>query len=164
MICGAIYEQFRHIVKTKQLPNIPLTVDDVDAAEDIFGKSLQYLKGKTTRRQSLHMKGGVASLTPEILEQYREVILSTDVISVNFLKLFITKSRHINCTTVELLGSNKTETLLKSILNVAFMYQARGFCIKEAHMDGKFECLRTPLQVNHIHANICSESEHIGKI
>ena len=117
MICGVSYQQFRNVIKNNQLPNCPYTVDDVDAAEEIFGRSLQCLKGNTTRRQTIHVRGAVTSLPPEILKQYHHIILSADVIFINHLKLFVTKLQHINFTTVELLGNNKGEPLLKSILN-----------------------------------------------
>ena len=47
---GPSYEHFKKILQEKQIQNCPATKVNIDNAEDIFGKSLQCLKGKSTRR------------------------------------------------------------------------------------------------------------------
>jgi hypothetical protein len=44
-------KDFLRIVARNQLPNCPITRDDILAAEDIFGPDIGSLKGKTTRRK-----------------------------------------------------------------------------------------------------------------
>ena len=84
--------------------------------------------------------------------------------SVNCINFLISNSRHIKFTTVEMIGNAKSLTLLTRILNIARLYFSRGFKIKEIHMDGKFESIQSDLLKNHINLNICSKSEHVGKI
>ena len=84
--------------------------------------------------------------------------------SVNRIKFFITTSRHINFTSVEMIANAKAPTLLQCVLNVAKIYALQGFRIAEILMDGEFKCLRTDLLNNHIQLNTCSESMHIGEI
>jgi hypothetical protein len=44
-------KDFLRIVARNQLPNCPITCDDILVAEDIFGLDIGSLKGKTTRRK-----------------------------------------------------------------------------------------------------------------
>ena len=67
MIYRTSYDQFRQIVKNNMLPNFSYTMDNVDVAEDIFGKSLQCLKGKNARKRTVHVQAAVTSLSREIL-------------------------------------------------------------------------------------------------
>ena len=75
--------------------NCPITEVDIDNAEDIFGPSLQCLKGKQTRNSSIHARAILIQVPRNILASYGNVTLSADVISVNGLKFLITHSRHI---------------------------------------------------------------------
>jgi hypothetical protein len=44
-------KDFLWIVARNQLPNCPITCDDILVAEDIFGPDIGFLKGKTTQRK-----------------------------------------------------------------------------------------------------------------
>ena len=41
-------ENFKHIIKSHQLMNCPVTLDDVKTAQDTHGKDTSHIKGKTT--------------------------------------------------------------------------------------------------------------------
>ena len=57
ILCRTIYDHFPQIIQTNQLPNYPYTVNNIDATEEIFGCSLQCLKGKTTQMKiNSHMR------------------------------------------------------------------------------------------------------------
>jgi hypothetical protein len=86
---------FTDIVKRHLLPNCPVTVDDIRAAEDIFGPDVGALKGKTVRQQPLSVGTHIESIPIPILERYRDVILGGDVMYVNKIK-FAVKSHGIS--------------------------------------------------------------------
>lgn len=73
---------FIRMVSTNSLPNCPITVDDIRAAEDIFGPNLGSLIGKTTRTPSKHVSTQSASIPIEIIDRYRNVTLAMDVMKV----------------------------------------------------------------------------------
>ena len=51
--------QFAEIIDNNLLPNSPITRADINAADDILGRNLGYLKGKTTARANKHVPGCV---------------------------------------------------------------------------------------------------------
>ena len=53
------------------------------AAEDIFGLNVGSLKGKPTWTKSTSVRSVPFSLPPEIIEQYREITLSGDIMKAN---------------------------------------------------------------------------------
>ena len=65
---------------------------DIDAAEDIFGPSIQFLKGKTVRRKVRQAKVGIAPLHIQELVRYQHVTLVADVIRVNGIRFFVSMS------------------------------------------------------------------------
>jgi hypothetical protein len=98
-------KQFMHIVKENQLPNCPIQVEDIMAAEDVFGKSVSGLKGKTVRSAPAAVPGNSAPLPLGIMEKYRSVTLGFDLMYVNKVVFLVTFSRHIRFGTAERINS-----------------------------------------------------------
>ena len=163
-LTGPSYKHFKEIVRNKQINNCPITETDIDNAQEIFGESLQCLKGKMTRNPSVHARGILIRVPDNILASYGNVTMSADVMSVNGVRFLITHSRHIRFTTNELLPSLNNNVLLGAILNVRRIYKKRGFMLRMILMDGAFESLRGALAEKDIEPNICSENEHVGEI
>ena len=47
-------KNFKHIIKSNQIQNCPITMEDIEIAEQIHGKDMSHLKGKqqdTTQQQ-----------------------------------------------------------------------------------------------------------------
>ena len=63
--------------------NSPVIELDVVAAEDIFGPSLQILKGKIHRSRSTHVQTHNVTIPPVILDRYKFVILTRDIMKVD---------------------------------------------------------------------------------
>jgi hypothetical protein len=83
-----------------------VTRADVAAAEDIFGPNLGSLKGKTVRRPNPHVASGADQIPPEVLKLHKHVTITVDIMFVNNLPFFVTKSRGLQFTTVEFLPVN----------------------------------------------------------
>ena len=83
MVGSPSYKHFQEILNSKELQNCPLTRDDVDAAKDIFGANLQVLKKRTTRKKSMQVRGSNLKIPLTVLERYRDVVLTGDVMFVN---------------------------------------------------------------------------------
>ena len=83
IVANPSYDHFRKIIQSKELRNFPVTELDVVAAEDIFGLSLQILKEKTPRSRSTHVQALNVTIPPIILDRYKFVILTGDIMKVN---------------------------------------------------------------------------------
>ena len=110
------------------------------------------------------MRTNLTNLPFEILERYRSVTLSGDIMWINGIRVFKTQSRHIRFITSQAVRSATASSLGGYIKKVAGVYMQRSFLIVEMQMDGQFEPLRGALAEMKITMNVCSEAEHIGDI
>ena len=154
---------FIKYVTNNLLPNCPVTKRDIVAAEDIFGPDVGSLKGKTVRRPPLKVNTDqtYTPLPPSVFERYQVVTLCADVMHVNGIAFFVSRSRNIRFGTVEAIANKNAATLLKSIMQVKSVYQGAGFHVRFALMDGAFECLRNDFLQKTITLNDVAEEEHL---
>ena len=81
--------------------NCAVTVGDVARAEKIYGKDIHTLKGKTTRSKPKEVVTDYMEIPKNILENNRNITLSTDIMYFNKIPFLTTISRHVKFTTVE---------------------------------------------------------------
>ena len=158
------HQTFLRILERNLIPNCPVTRRDAMNAEAIFGPDLGSLKGKTVRKPSTPVLPVLNDLPPEIMLKYREVTLVIDIFSVNKNHFFISRSRHIQYTTVSEIPNHEQATLLGCMTQIQKIYSQRGFVIRHIIADGEFEHLRIPLAGLHMSLNTCSKDEHVPDI
>jgi hypothetical protein len=164
MIGRPSLQQFLHILDRNQLPNCPVTRRDALNAEAIFGTDVGSLKGKTVHRSSVPVQPILNDLPAETMAAYKDVVLCADIMYVNKIPFFVTISRHIHFSTVEMLHNRKSETVLNAIKQVNAVYQKRGFNITHMLIDGEFDCLRGALSALKITRNTATNDEHVPEI
>ena len=86
---------FIQYIESNLIPNCPITTQDIQNAEFIWGPDLGSLKGKTVRSQPQAVHTQLYTIPLTIMEQYRNVTLSADVMKVNHIPFLMTISRHI---------------------------------------------------------------------
>jgi hypothetical protein len=153
--------QFKSILQRHQLPNCPVNLGDVAAAEDIFGPDIGSLKGKTVRKATPHAPSQLIPVPLPILKQYRNITLAGDVLHVNRIPFFVTISHHLRFCTSEMVTNQQAPTLLASIKQVRSFYAHRGFCITTIVLDGQFESLRGDLADLHMALQTCGQDDHV---
>ena len=75
------------ILKMNFIHNCPVTVDDINAAEDIFGKDIRALKGKTTRKSPFAVTIDTIKMPKEIKKLHNNVFLGIDIMYINGLAI-----------------------------------------------------------------------------
>jgi len=58
--------------------------------EDIFSPNLGSLKGKTTRRPTIHVCTTWSSIPKDIIDKYGEVTLAVGIMAINHIDFMIT--------------------------------------------------------------------------
>ena len=86
-------ENLKYALRQKLLKNCPITVEDVNNAEKIFGKDVAAMKGKLTRKKPNPIRVEVVEFPPEIIEQIRDLILSLDIFYVNNIPMMTSIDR-----------------------------------------------------------------------
>jgi hypothetical protein len=152
---------FVHIVNQNLLPNCPITVADIMAAEEIYGPDIGSLKGKTVRRGADEVRPLVTTVPCSILTRYRDVTLAIDVMTVNSIPFVVSMSRYLKFGTAEMVASHKAKDLLLAVHQIKSVYAKRGFKVVTALMDGEFECLRAQLADLQITLNVTARDEHV---
>ena len=131
-----------YITDKRLIPNWPITRFDLKDANDIFGAIIKSLKGKTVRKSGEHVRLEIEIIPVGILERYKDVTLTSDIMFVNKIRHFITIYRHIHFGTAEVITDAKTITLIQSVVNVSRVYKKRGSSISKLHVDGRFDTSR----------------------
>ena len=150
---------------TNSVIDSPIRQKHILMAIDALGKSGYAIQGKTTRTQSeeVDVADAVTEVPPSIMNHYKDVELSADVLFVNKVPFLATISKHIHYGTIESLPNLKVTTLEDALDRAMRGYSTRGFHIKTINVDMQFKAIddRNSLPVR---INVCSRDEHVPEI
>ena len=136
-------KDFKVIVKHNMIANCPVTVDDIEVAHKIWGKSLASLKGKMTcKKPQPVVARDFIKVPKELMSLHKDVYLTADLFFVNKIPFFLTHSRKIHFTAVNHLANRKAMSLFKAFMEIFTFYLRRGFWITVVSLDSKFEPIR----------------------
>ena len=154
------------MIRSNQIKDCPVTVDDIDVASKIWGKDIAMLKGKTVKKKPMPVIKDLVKVPKEFLKLHKEVVLTMDIFFVNKIPFFLTLSRVIYFTAVNHLSDRKVDTIFKAFKEVYMYYLQRGFRIETVLTDGEFEPLKPLIQSIPYgpRVNVSSKSEHVPDI
>ena len=145
----------------------PITREDVLMALKYLGKSGYAVAGKTTRTQPDEVvpNEALVELPLTILNYYKDVVLSIDILFVNRIPFIATISRNIHYGTIAPLPNMKIETLEREIEWVMRGYSTRGFSmsVKTILVDLQFKAIKDRNNLP-VRTSVCSRDEHIPEI
>jgi hypothetical protein len=150
------------MVREKLIANCPVTVHDVQNANQIFGPDLANLRGKTTRSKLEHVRVDYVKIPGDFVEMHKYVTIVAEVMFVNGLLFLVTSSRGISLITIEFLPSRTAKFLASSVKRVVRIYGRAGFIVQTSMMDMGFEKLENMLP--RITLNTTAAREHVGEI
>jgi hypothetical protein len=104
-------KDFWWAVRSNQISNCPVTVEDIDNAKKIYGKDVAALKGKTIRKKIEAVSGTKLKIPKHCLSLHKEVYLTMNVFFVVKLPFFLTLSRKIDFASVLLTWPTKNLSL-----------------------------------------------------
>jgi hypothetical protein len=132
---------FRAIVSAGAVPGSDVTLDDVKAAEVIWGHSVLKMKGNMTRKNAKRTAQSIVKVPRELIKLHKDVELAIDCFFVNKHVFFTTFSTKICFTTVTHL-SNWTKEVIWAALHATYkMYLLRGFQIVVIKGDQEFAAI-----------------------
>ena len=79
-------------VAMNMIPNCPVTIQDIKNAEFVWGPDLGCVKGKTVRQTSPKVRIEVTSIPVTIMQQFKNVTLSVDIMKVTGIPFLMTIS------------------------------------------------------------------------
>jgi hypothetical protein len=102
----------------------------------------------------------------ELMKLHKEVLLTTYILFVNNIPLFLTLSQKICFTTVNHLADRTLPHIFKAFKEMYQYYLQRGFHIKTVHADGEFAPLKPLIESmpGGPMVNLASANEHVPDI
>ena len=155
-------ENFKHILRQNIIKNCPVTVEDVNIAEKIFGPDIGALKGKSTRRRPTPVRDDYIEIPPELIEKNQNLIYALDLMYVNNMPMMTGIDRSIRFRTLVPLKNREAKELYRGIDNVFRCYNKAGFRIGSIHCDGEFKPLMDSVKDElGIDMNYTARGEHV---
>ena len=125
------------ILTTNANKNLPITLEDIKAAEMIFGQYIHSLNGKTVSKEPLLVASNYIEIPKESINNHHDVLLCIDIMKINGLTFLTTISRKIMYRTAEFLP-NQSVQAYRSVLNTIFrIYYQAGFKISTINYDNE---------------------------
>ena len=122
------------------------------------------IKIKTTGLPTEHVCATWTSIPKEIIDNYGEVTLAVDIMTISKIPFMVNTSRNIHFGTAQLIRNNSKDMIMTSISQVVWTYQARGFQVCNILADSAFKCIRDSLSEMGIALNVSSRNEHEPEI
>jgi hypothetical protein len=154
------------VIQSNKIKDFPVTVQYIDVAQNIWGKSIAALKDKATRSKSIPVARDYAKVPMELMKLHKEVFLKTDIFFVNKILFFLTLSRKICFVAVNHLADRTVPQIFKTFKEVYQYYLQRGFHIKTVHTDSEFVPLKPLIESmpGGPMVNLASANEHVTEI
>ena len=131
---------FTSIVRRNLLHNCPITVEDVNHMYYIHGEDISVIKGKTTKRQPLHVPDFIPTPLPtDMIKLHGDVTLCADIFFVHGLPFLHTISRNLQFRTIQHLSNRKISTILPALQLAMNLYPPRGFNVVSIHSDNELK-------------------------
>ena len=162
MIANPTEREFAGVVGEQLLTNCPVTMRDVNNANQIFGPDLANLREKMTTTKPERIRVEYVQIPRDFVQLNKYAMLVAGVMFVNRLPFLVTFLRGLSLVTIEHLPSRTAKRLAHTLERVFKIYGTAGFVVQTAMMDMEFEKLKTLMP--HVALNTTVVQEHVGEI
>jgi hypothetical protein len=76
------------VIRSNQIKDCPMTIQDIDVATKMWGKNIAALKGKTTQSKTHPVTRDNVKVPKELVKLHKEVFLTTDIFFVNKIPFY----------------------------------------------------------------------------
>lgn len=155
-------KDFKAIVTMNGVRNLPITIQDIERAELIFGPDIGALKGKTTRAKPLPVVQDYIDIPRELVDNHQEITLCMDAMKINGIPFLTTVSRNLLYRTVHPLNKQDMDNYKRAIEEVIRVYKRAGFKVQTILCDNEFRPLLHPMANEYdVNVNYANPQEHV---
>jgi hypothetical protein len=134
-------ELFKTLIKMSAIKNCPVTTEDINNAEKIFGADMSSLRGKSTRRKSTLVQEDVIEIPEELILQNRKIDLCIDIMYVNECGFMTTINQTIRFRSALPIENRTHEENYRVLDMVLRLYNSAGFHIETKHCNREFSAM-----------------------
>ena len=131
-------DNFKSILRMNVIQNCPVTVEDVNIADKIFGPDMSSLKGKSTRRKPKPVRKDFIKIPKELIEKHHDIELCMDTMYVNECGMLTAIDKTIKFRSLVPMDTKNHEEYYRAIDQILRHYNNAGFVITTIHCDGEY--------------------------
>ena len=132
---------FKALLRMNVIQNCPVTVDDVNMAEKIFGPDKSSLKGKSTRKKPTVVKHDLVEIPKEVRIKHKELDLCMDTMFVNECGMLTAIDKSIRFRSLVPIDSKEHEEYFRALDVILRHYNNAGFVIRQIDCDGEYRAM-----------------------
>jgi hypothetical protein len=126
---------FKPLLWMNVFQNCPVTVEDVNISEKIFGPDISSLKGKSARRKPKPVRSDLIEIPKEIITKHRDIDLCMDAMDVNECGMLTVIDRTIKFRSLVPMNTKQHIEHYCAIDQILGHYNRAGFVIRTIHCD-----------------------------
>jgi hypothetical protein len=158
--------EFKWVIRSNQIKDCPMTIQDIDVALKIWVKKISALKGKTTWSKTNPVARDYVKVPKELLKIHAEAFITTNIFFMKKIPFLLTLSHTICFMAVNHLADRTVPQIFKDLKEMYQYCLQRGFHIMPVHADGEFTPLKTLIESipGGPMVNLASSNEHVPEI
>ena len=134
------------MIRLGQIRDCPVTLEDVNNAEMIFGKDMATIKGKTTRQKPPPVTASVHAVPDELVAHNKILQAAMDVFFICGLKFLAFLDLSVRHRATTYIKNKSASTFYKALDGIMDTYNSNGFRIGTIHCDQEFKSLMDPVK------------------
>jgi hypothetical protein len=126
---------FKSLLRMNVIQNCPVTVEDVNISEKIFGPDMSSLKGKSTRRKPKPVRSDLIEIPKEIITKHHDIDLCMDAMYVNECGMLTEIDRPIKFRSLVPMNTKQHVEYYRALDQILQHYNRAGLVISTIHCD-----------------------------
>ena len=158
-------ENFKKLIQMNAIKNCPVTINDIKIAEQIFGKDISTIKGKTVRKTPKVIVNDTIEIPKELVMKHHNIEICMDVMFINGQPMLTTIDKTIKFCAVVPIDSRVHSEYFRAIDVVLRHYNKGGFIVRKIHCDIEFKPMSNKVSNNlDIEMNYTNVQDHIPEV
>jgi hypothetical protein len=129
---------FKSLLRMSVIQNCPVTAEDVNISEKIFGPDMSSLKGKSTRRKRKPVRSDLIEIPKEMITKYHDIDLCMDAMYVNECGMLTAIDQTIKFRSLVPMNTKQHVEYYGALDQILRHYNRAGFVIRTIHCNGEF--------------------------
>jgi hypothetical protein len=153
---------FKSLLRMNIIQSCPVTVEDVNISEKIFGPDMSSLKGKSTRRKPKPVRSDLIEISKEIITKQHDIDLCMDAMYVNECGMLTAIDRTIKFRSLVPMNTMPHVQYYRVLDQILRHYNRAGFVIRRLHCDGEFRGMMEQIEDDlDVKMNFTNAQDHV---